>query len=66
MKAEDQKFWKRDKVSDAIESAAKSAFEVDWPNDNWERLGDGYHQARYRQMASAAVEAYLLSTNTST
>ena len=39
------------------ESAGKAMFAVDWPKDSWERLGDGYHQDRYRKMAAAAILA---------
>ncbi len=39
------------------ESAGKAMFAVDWPKDSWERLGDGYHQDRYRKMADAAILA---------
>ena len=40
-----------------IDVMAKSAFEYDWPKDNWDRLGDGYHQNRYRGMVRAAIRS---------
>lgn len=41
----------------AIEAAAKGAYEQDWPKDTWERLGPGYHQDRYKAMARAGLLA---------
>ena len=40
-----------------IEAMAKAAYEFDWPNDKWERLGPGYHQDRYKGMIRAALKA---------
>lgn len=59
MKCEEQKLWRKESVTPTIEAAAKAAFKVDWPKDDWERLGDGYHQARYRSIAYAAIEAFV-------
>lgn len=46
-----------------VERAAAAMFKVDYPKDNWDRLGaGGFHQTRYCKMARAAIESMREST----